>query len=89
MGSKDIGYFLQNPANGMEALKGCTQSTVVFQGRNQLNNAFLLMISLHCDNTADITIVTPDDTTQPIYALVDRKRRGKPEGIIYDLGSDA
>jgi S1-C subfamily serine protease len=83
--SKEIGYFLQNPANGMEALKECTQSRVVFQGRNRPNNAFLLMISFHCDNTADITIVTPDDTTQPIYALVDRKRRGKPEGIIYDL----
>jgi S1-C subfamily serine protease len=85
VGAKEIGYFLQNPANGMEAYKGCTQSQVVFQGRNKLNNAFLLMISLHCDNTADITIVTPDDKTQPIYALVDRKRRGKPEGIIYDL----
>ena len=85
VGAKEIGYFLQNPANGMDAFKGCAQSQVVFQGRNQLNNAFLLIISLHCDYTADVTIVTPDDTTQPIYALVDRKRRGKPEGIIYDL----
>ena len=85
VGAKEIRYFLQNPADGMEAFNACTQSKVVFQGRNQLNNAFLLMISLHCDNTADITIVTPDDKTQPIYALVDLKRRGKPEGIIYDL----
>ena len=85
VGAKEIRYFLQNPADGMEAFNVCTQSKVVFQGRNQLNNAFLLMISLHCDNTADITIVTPDDKTKPIYALVDLKRRGKAEGIIYDL----
>ena len=85
VGAKEIRYFLQNPADGMEAFNACTQSKVVFQGRNQLNNAFLLMISLHCDNTADITIVTPDDKAQPIYALVDLKRRGKAEGIIYDL----
>ena len=50
-------YFLQNPADGMEALNACTQSKVVYEGRNQLNNAFLLIISLHCDNIADITIV--------------------------------
>ena len=56
VGAKEIRYFLQNPADGMEAFNVCTQSKVVFQGRNQLNNAFLLMISLHCDNTADITM---------------------------------
>ncbi len=85
VGAKEIRHFLQNPADGMEAFAACTQSKVVYEGRNQLNNAFLLMISLHCDNTADITIVSPDDKTKPIYALVDLKRRGKAEGIIYDL----
>jgi hypothetical protein len=85
VGTKEIRYFLQNPADGMEAFNACTQSKVVYEGRNQLNNAFLLMISLHCDNIADITIVSPDDKTQPIYALVDLKRRGRAEGIIYDL----
>jgi hypothetical protein len=83
--AKEIHHFLQNPADGMEAFKACTQPKVVFEGRNQLNNAFLRMISLHCDNTADITIVVPDDKTQAVYALVDLKRRGKPNGIVFDV----
>ncbi len=69
----------------MRDFRVCTQSKVVYEGRDQLNKAFLLKISLHCDNIADIMIVSPDDKSQPIYALVDLKRRGKPEGIIYDL----
>ena len=43
------------------------------------------MISLHCDDTADITFVLPDNQRDPIYALFDGRRRGKPEGIIYDF----
>ena len=69
----------------MESFDACTQPKILFEGRNQLNNAFLRTISFHCDNTVDITIVTPDDRTKPIYALVQWKHRGKPEGIIYDL----
>jgi S1-C subfamily serine protease len=83
--AKEIRYFLQNPAEGMDASKPCTQAKVVFEGRNKPNTAFLRMLSLQCDDTADITIVTPDNTSQPIYALIAWKRRGKTEGIIYDL----
>ena len=44
------------------------------------------MISLQCDDKADVTIVALDDKTQPIYALVDLKHRGKPEGIVFAKG---
>jgi S1-C subfamily serine protease len=84
--AREISYFLRNKANGMEALNTCDQPKPIFEGRNQENTGFIRMISLQCDAKADVTIVALDDKTQPIYALVDLKRRGKPEGIVFDVG---
>jgi hypothetical protein len=84
--AKEISYFLRNKANGLEALNTCDQAKPIFEGRNLKNTAFLRMISLRCDDKADITIVVPDDKAEPIYAQVDLKRRGKPEGIVFDVG---
>jgi trypsin-like peptidase len=36
----------------------------IFEGRNLKNTAFLRVISLRCDDKADITIVVPDDKAQ-------------------------
>ena len=84
--AKEISYFLRNKANGLEALNTCDQAKPIFEGRNLKNTAFLHVISLRCDDKADITIVVPDDKGDAIYALVDLKRRGKPEGIVFDMG---
>jgi hypothetical protein len=84
--AKEISYFLKNQADGLNALDTCEQATTVFEGRNEGNTAFLRMISLRCDDKADITIVAPDDKAKPIYALVDMKRKGKAEGIVFDVG---
>jgi hypothetical protein len=37
---------------------------------------------LRCDNKVDIVVVVPDNKNQPIYALIDSKRRGKPDGVV-------
>jgi hypothetical protein len=84
--AKEISFFLRNKANGLEALNTCDQAKPIFEGRNLKNTAFLRMISLRCDDKADITIVVPDDKAEPIYAQVDLKRRGKPERIVFDVG---
>ena len=49
-------------------------------------NGAAVFSSLRCDDKADITIVVPDDKGDAIYALVDLKRRGKSEGIVFDMG---
>jgi hypothetical protein len=82
--AKDLRFFLENPHNGMEAQNTCSQAKTIFEGRNEKNTAFLRMISLQCDATADIIIVVPDNKREPIFALVDSKRRGKPDGIVLD-----
>ena len=84
--AKEISYFLKNQADGLDGLNTCGQATTVFEGRNEGNTAFLRMISLRCDDKADITIVAPDDNAKAIYALVDMKRKGKAEGIVFDVG---
>ena len=83
--AKEIRYFLNNPRTGLEYFESCKEPIMFYEGRNRDNNVLLRMISLRCDDVADITIVIPDDKRQPVYALVDLKRRGKPEGVIYDL----
>jgi Trypsin-like peptidase domain len=83
--ANEIRYLLKNPANGTEALNACNQATVIFEGRNQPNTAFIRQISVQCDKAADITVVSPDDKQKPVFALVDLKRHGKPEGIVFDL----
>jgi hypothetical protein len=81
----EIRYLLKNPANGMEVVNACNQAKIIFEGRNQPNTAFMRQISVLCDETADITVVVPDDKQKPVFALVDLKRHGKPEGIVFDL----
>ncbi len=83
--AKEVRYFLQNPNDGMAALQACNQPKILFEGRNRDNNAFIRMLSLRCDATADITLVWPDNPREPIYALFDVRRRGKPNGIVFDL----
>jgi S1-C subfamily serine protease len=83
--AKEIRYLLDNPGNGVATLNPCKQAKTIFEGRNQKNTAFIRKISLQCDDTADITMVAPDDKQEPNYALVDMKRRGKTEGIVFDL----
>jgi len=83
--AKDIAYFLNNQTDGMESLKTCSEPKTIFEGRNQNNTAFIRRVSTQCDDTTDITFVAPDDKSQPFLALVDLKRRGKPEGIVFDL----
>jgi S1-C subfamily serine protease len=85
--AKDINYFLKNQSSGGEPLNlnPCNQAKTIFEGRNQNNTAFIRQVSTQCDDTADITFVAPDDRSDPFLALVDLKRRGKPEGIVFDF----
>ena len=83
--AKEIRYLLDNPANGVATLNPCKQAKTIFEGRNQKNTAFIRAISLQCDDTADVTIVAPDNRQEPFFALIDLKRRGKTEGIVFDL----
>jgi S1-C subfamily serine protease len=83
--AKEIRFFLANSDNGMEAAANkCTKAKTLFEGRNDKNTAFIRKISLKCDDRADIIIVAPDNKRDPFYALVDSKRRGKADGIVYD-----
>jgi hypothetical protein len=80
--AKEIRFFLANPNSGMESHIACTEAKVIFEGRNDENTAFIRTISLRCDDVVDIVIVVPDNKREPIFALVDSKRRGKPDGIV-------
>jgi hypothetical protein len=44
----------------------------------------LLLLSLKCDDRADITIIVPDDKNEPVMALLDTERRNKVDAIVLD-----
>jgi S1-C subfamily serine protease len=81
--AKDIDFFLANQANGLEALI-CNDPKIIFEGRNKDETASIRRVSLQCDSATDIIFVAPDKKSEPYYALVDSKRRGKTEGIVFD-----
>jgi hypothetical protein len=83
--AKEIRFFLNNADDGMAAVETCNQPKILFEGRNRDNNAFIRMVSLRCDDTADVTFVWPDNKREPIYAVFDVRRRGKPNGIVFNL----
>jgi S1-C subfamily serine protease len=82
--AKEIRAFLTNPKSDMQAQNKCTQTKIIFEGRNKGNTAFIRAISLRCDDMADITIVVPDNKRDPIFALVYSKRQDKPDGLVLD-----
>jgi hypothetical protein len=75
---------LANQDDGLAALNSCNQAKVIFEGRNDKNDAFIRLISLRCDNNSDIVIVVPDNKRTPVMAFIDEDRRGKTQGIVFD-----
>jgi S1-C subfamily serine protease len=60
----------------------------MFDGRNRPNDARLVQIDTNCDGVADFSILTPDDKTQPIRALIDSNFDGKIDIIVEDTDRD-
>ena len=82
--ANEIRAFLANPKSDIQAQNKCTQAKIIFEGRNNDNTAFIRMISLRCDDKADIMIVVPDKKREAIFALVYSKRQDKPDGLVLD-----
>jgi S1-C subfamily serine protease len=84
--ANELRYFLQNPSNDVQESDTCDKASVLFEGRNDKNTAFIRVISARCDDKADLIFVVPDNKREPIFALVDTNRRGKNDGLILDIG---
>jgi S1-C subfamily serine protease len=87
----DVRAFLAAPRSTVVSTKPPQKSAerqcapkTLFEGRNKDNTASIRRISLQCDNTADLVFVLPDNKNEPMMALMDTKRRGKPDVYIFD-----
>jgi hypothetical protein len=88
----DVRTFLAAPSSTIVSTKTPQQKNAerqcapktLFEGRNKNNTASIRRISLKCDNIADLVFVLPDDKNEPMMALMDTKRRGKPDVYIFD-----
>jgi Trypsin-like peptidase domain len=84
--ANELRFFLENPSNEVQEPDTCDKVSVLFEGRNDQNTAFIRVISARCDDKADLIFVVPDNKREPIFALLDSDRRGKSDGLILDIG---
>ena len=71
-----------NPAALIQA--ECKEPRIIFDGRNDKNDAYLRTISTDCDDRANIAIILPDKPKGPLFTLVYLNRTGYNEGIVID-----
>ena len=71
--ANELRLFLANPKSDSLAQNSCSEAKAIFKGRNSKDNGFLVLISLQCDDKADITIFAADDQRKPIVAYLDFK----------------
>jgi S1-C subfamily serine protease len=84
--AKEVRFFLANPKSDFLTQEPCSEPKIIFVGRNKNNTGLLRLISIHCDDKADLAIFAADNKLEPIVAYLDLKRRGKTEGIVFDQG---
>ncbi len=64
------------------------EPVLMFDGRNRSNDGRLVQVDTNCDGVADFMILTPDDKTKPIQALIDSNDDGKIDIIVEDTDRD-
>jgi len=64
--------------------KSSCSPKLLFEGRNNANDAFIRRFSLRCDAFADLVYVLPDKVSEPLWALFDTKRRDKADICVID-----
>ena len=89
--AKDVREFLASGGQATaeapqpsRAEETCEKPKLLFQGNSQDGKSIIRQFSLRCDDTVDLAIVEPFDKGKPFYALVDTKRRDKPDVIVFD-----
>lgn len=85
--------FLKNAATVTVAAANEAEHTkcephLMFEGRNSKNDASVRRFDMTCHGRADLAIVLPDDTSKPMYALLDTVGSGKPDGEIISYHRD-
>ena len=68
--------------------KSACQPHLLFEGRNKENDARLREFDIQCHGNVDLIEVLPDDTSKPMFVLVDLKETGKPNGMVISKNRD-
>lgn len=76
------------PSQSGPAADGQCKPQLMFEGRNDKNNASVRRYDISCRGRADLAFILPDDTSQPLIAVVDSKGTGKPDGEIISYHRD-
>ena len=64
------------------------QSAKVYDGRSEKKDGHLIAYDTNCDGKPDFFIVTPDDKTKPILALIDSNHDDKIDIVVEDRDRD-
>jgi len=94
IGVNIVQNFLKNPARVTvaaamaDAAKPKCEVHLLFEGRTKENDGSVRRYDLFCHGRADLAILLPDDTKQPMVAFVDTVGSGKPDGEIISYHRD-
>jgi len=78
------GESAEAPQQPRKPEETCDKPKLLFEGRSQDGKADIHQFSTQCDSTVDLVVVEPFDKGKPFYALVDTKRRGKADVVVFD-----
>lgn len=86
----DVTRFLNSAGDDKGGLDNSTQCkpAKLYEGRNRSNDARIVLIDTNCDGKANFSLVTPDDASKPISALIDSNRDGKIDIVVEDRDRD-
>jgi hypothetical protein len=61
---------------------------VLFEGRNERNDAFVKTFDRDCDGVEDSALIIPDDSGEPALFIYDDEQTGQPNGVVVDNDRD-
>jgi len=80
--------FLGAPLNIQPSASQVCQLKKLFEGRSRDNASSFVQFDTNCDGKADAWVVTPDESSRPILALLDTNYDGKIDVTVQDRNRD-
>jgi S1-C subfamily serine protease len=64
------------------------ETQIVFEGRNDEDDAFVRTFDRNCDGVPDAALGVPDKESEPVFFVFDDEQDGEPNGFVVDEDRD-
>lgn len=92
IGVDTVQSFMSSPgvsgAAAAAATKAQCKPKELFEGRTKENDGSIVQYDLSCHGHVNLAIVLPDAKDKPMYASIDMKETGTPQGVVFSTNRD-